>query len=94
MDLGFADLGYNIVTTDCGWNGRDRDEQGRQQWNATLFPSGGKALGDFIHSLGLKFGLYSGAGYFQCGSTDLPASLGFEEIDSKSFAEWGGDTLK
>ncbi|TLS27350.1 hypothetical protein PpBr36_05103 [Pyricularia pennisetigena] len=94
VDLGFADLGYNIVTTDCGWNGRDRDEQGRQQWNATLFPSGGKALGDFIHSLGLKFGLYSGAGYFQCGSTDLPASLGFEEIDSKSFAEWGGDTLK
>ncbi|KAI1413549.1 carbohydrate-binding module family 35 protein [Hypoxylon sp. FL1857] len=67
---------------------------GRLQWNTTLFPSGGQALGDYIHSLGLKFGLYSGAGYYQCGSTDLPASLGFEEVDAQSFAEWAGDSLK
>ncbi|KAJ3546975.1 hypothetical protein NM208_g1745 [Fusarium decemcellulare] len=94
VDLGFADLGYTIVTVDCGWPSRDRDEEGRLQWNETLFPSGPKALGGFIHALGLEFGLYSGAGYLQCGSSDIPASLGYEEIDAKSFAEWGGDTLK
>ena len=58
------------------WMQRKRDSQGRLQWNTTLFPSGGKALGDYLHGLGLDFGLYSGGGYFQCGSTDLPASLG------------------
>ncbi|KAI0004677.1 carbohydrate-binding module family 35 protein [Xylariaceae sp. FL0662B] len=94
VDLGLADLGYTYVTTDCGWMARDRDSEGRLQWNTTLFPSGGEPLGDYIHGLGLKFGLYSGAGYYQCGSTDLPASLGFEEIDAQSFAEWTGDSLK
>jgi alpha-galactosidase len=76
VDLGLADLGYTLVTTDCGWPAEDRDSEGRMQWNADLFPSGGEALGEFIHGLGLDFGLYSGAGYLQCGSTDLPASLG------------------
>ncbi|KLO85179.1 related to alpha-galactosidase precursor [Fusarium fujikuroi] len=94
VDLGFKDLGYSIVTVDCGWPSRDRDGEGRLQWNETLFPSGPKALGEYIHDLGLEFGLYSGAGYLQCGSTDIPASLDYEEIDAKSFAEWGGDTLK
>jgi hypothetical protein len=92
--LGLDKVGYNFVTVDCGWPARDRDAEGKLQWNATLFPSGGKALGDFIHNLGLDFGLYSGAGYLQCGSEDLPASLGFEQLDAESFAEWGGDSLK
>ncbi|KAM0425897.1 hypothetical protein ACHAPT_008835 [Fusarium lateritium] len=94
VDLGFADLGYTIVAVDCGWMTNERDEENRLQWNTTIFPSGPKALGEYIHDLGLEFGLYSGAGYYQCGSTDLPASLGYEEIDAKSFAEWGGDALK
>ncbi|KAK8098493.1 uncharacterized protein PG998_013979 [Apiospora kogelbergensis] len=94
IDTGLAALGYKIVTTDCGWNAEDRDEQGRLQWNTTLFPRGGKALGEFIHGLGLDFGLYSGAGYKQCGSEVLPASLGFEEQDAQAFEEWGGDSLK
>ncbi|KAG7108283.1 Alpha-galactosidase D like protein [Verticillium longisporum] len=93
VDLGFAGLGYDIVTVDCGWPSRDRDAQGRLQWNETLFPSGPVELGDFIHGLGLQFGLYSGAGYLQCGSSDIPASLGYEDIDAQSFAEWGGDSL-
>lgn len=76
VELGLADLGYTSVTVDCGWPARDRDAEGRLQWNETLFPSGPEALGEFIHDLGLGFGLYSGAGYLQCGSTDLPASLG------------------
>ena len=94
IDLGFDKVGYNFVTVDCGWNSRERDAEGRLQWNETLFPSGGKALGDFLHGLGLDFGLYSGAGFLQCGSEDLPASLGFEQLDAESFAEWGGDSLK
>lgn len=76
VDLGLASAGYKVVTTDCGWVSRDRDSEGRLQWNETLFPSGGPALGDYLHGLGLEFGLYSGGGYLQCGSTDLPASLG------------------
>jgi alpha-galactosidase len=94
IDLGLKALGYNIVTPDCGWMTPNRDSQQRLQWDTNNFPSGGKALGNFIHSLGLKFGLYSGAGYYQCGSTNLPASLGFEDIDAKAFSDWGGDTLK
>ncbi|KAH7397159.1 glycoside hydrolase superfamily [Pyrenochaeta sp. MPI-SDFR-AT-0127] len=94
IDLGLDKLGYKFVTVDCGWPSRDRDANGKLQWNSTLFPSGGKALGDYIHGLGLDFGLYSGAGYLQCGSSDLPASLGFEKLDAESFAEWGGDSLK
>ncbi|KAJ4350896.1 hypothetical protein N0V95_004344 [Ascochyta clinopodiicola] len=92
--LGLDKLGYKFITVDCGWPSRDRTLDGRLQWNETLFPSGGKALGDYIHNLGLDFGLYSGAGYLQCGSTDLPASLGYEQLDAESFAEWGGDSLK
>lgn len=76
VDLGFAELGYSYITPDCGWPSPDRDGDGRLQFNPSLFPSGGKALGDYIHDLGLKFGLYSGGGYLQCGSVTLPASLG------------------
>ncbi|RYO95160.1 hypothetical protein DL762_000192 [Monosporascus cannonballus] len=94
VNSGLAALGYDYVTTDCGWMSRDRDGDGRLQWNGTLFPSGGEELGAFIHDLGLKFGLYSGAGYYQCGSVDLPASLGYEEIDAQSFADWEVDALK
>lgn len=76
VDTGLKDLGYTIVTPDCGWMARNRDSSRRLQWNATKFPSGGKGLGTYLHSLGLKFGVYSGGGYHQCGSTDLPGSLG------------------
>lgn len=75
IDLGLDKAGYNFVTVDCGWPSEDRDAEGKLQWNETLFPSGGKALGDFIHGLGLDFGLYSGAGYLQCGSEALPSTL-------------------
>ncbi|KAI8652539.1 Alpha-galactosidase [Fusarium keratoplasticum] len=94
VDLGFAELGYTIVAVDCGWMTNERDENNRLQWNTKIFPSGPKALGEYIHDLGLEFGLYSGGGYYQCGSTDLPGSLGYEEIDAQSFADWGGDALK
>ncbi|KAH7055546.1 alpha-galactosidase [Macrophomina phaseolina] len=98
VDLGFAEKGYTIVTTDCGWAASNRTAEGRITWNSTLFPSGFPALGDYIHDLGLLFGLYSGAGQWQC-TTDsehifLVASLGHETEDAQTFAEWGGDALK
>lgn len=76
VSLGFHNAGYTYVTTDCGWNANYRDSSGQLVWNSTIFPSGGPALGDYLHDLGLKFGVYSGAGHYQCGSTDQPASLG------------------
>ncbi|KAJ9145111.1 Alpha-galactosidase [Pleurostoma richardsiae] len=95
VSLGLAKLGYIYVTPDCGWDANARDADGRLRWNETLFPSGGgKVLGDFLHGLGLKFGVYSGGGYLQCGSTDLPASLDYEIMDADTFASWGADALK
>lgn len=76
VKLGLNEVGYDFVTPDCGWNANYRNSTGQLVWNATLFPSGGGALSEFVHDLGLKFGMYSGAGHFQCGSTDQPGSLG------------------
>lgn len=76
VSLGFSAVGYDLVTTDCGWSDTYRNSSGNLVWTPSLFPSGGQALSDYIHGLGLKFGMYSGAGHFQCGSTNQPASLG------------------
>lgn len=82
VNLGLSQLGYTLVTPDCGWSASYRDCSENLVWNQTLFPSGGHALGEYIHGLGLQFGMYSGAGHFQCGSTDQPASLGELNIHS------------
>ncbi|KAF2641867.1 glycoside hydrolase [Massarina eburnea CBS 473.64] len=94
VDYGLDKLGYDIVTPDCGWPAKERDAQGRLVWNESLFPSGGRGLGDWLHGKGLRFGGYSGGGWLQCGSTDLPASLGHEDVDAQTFADWNVDTLK
>lgn len=75
--LGLRAAGYDVVTPDCGWSATYRDAAtGELVWNPATFPSGGANLSDYVHGLGLRFGMYSGAGHFQCGSTDQPASLG------------------
>jgi alpha-galactosidase len=60
--------------------------------DSVKFPSGMKALADYIHSKGLKFGIYSDAGTKTCGG--MPGSYGFEEKDAQRYAEWGVDYLK
>ncbi|KAF8398642.1 hypothetical protein HHK36_014497 [Tetracentron sinense] len=60
---------------------------------ASTFPSGIKALADYIHSKGLKLGIYSDAGTQTCSKT-MPGSLGYEEQDAKTFASWEVDYLK
>lgn len=92
VEKGFRDAGYNIVQVDDAWLLQKRDENGDLQPNPERFPSGMKALGDYIHERGMKFGLYAGAGVMTyancCGS------YGHERHDAATFAKWGVDVLK
>jgi alpha-galactosidase len=63
------------------------------QVDAERFPSGMKALGEYIHSRGLKFGIYSSAGIETCVG-ERPGSLDYESIDANMYASWGVDLLK
>ncbi|HWA00542.1 MAG TPA: glycoside hydrolase family 27 protein [Caulobacterales bacterium] len=88
---GMRDAGYQYIVIDDCWQGA-RDEHGDIQPDATRFPSGMKALGDYIHSKGLKFGIYSDAGEKTCGGR--PGSWGHEYQDAAQYARWGVDYLK
>jgi alpha-galactosidase len=88
---GMKDAGYIYVVIDDCWQVR-RDSTGKIEADAGRFPSGMRALADYIHSKGLKFGLYSDAGTATCQGR--PGSHGYEEIDAKTYAEWGVDYLK
>lgn len=74
MSTGLSSLGYSYINIDDCWQADTRDADGRLQANSTRFPSGMEALGEYIHSKGLKFGLYSSAGFKTCQG--YPASLG------------------
>src|SRR5512134_2563609 len=76
---GMKDAGYQYVVVDDCWQ-RERDEDGRIVPDPERFPSGIKALADYVHSKGLKFGLYSDAGEFTCATR--PGSKGHEAIDA------------
>ncbi len=89
---GLAAAGYNYVVIDDCWSLRERDENGRLVANPELFPSGMKALADYVHSKGLKFGMYSCAGTLTCAG--FPGSFDHEFIDAETFASWGVDFLK
>ena len=88
---GMKDAGYQYVVVDDCWQG-ERDAAGRIAPDQERFPSGMKALADYVHSRGLEFGLYSDAGKFTCATR--PGSKGHEAIDAKTYAEWGVDYLK
>jgi alpha-galactosidase len=86
---GMRDAGYVYIHIDGGWEG-ERDASGVLRPNKN-FPDM-KALGEYIHSKGLKFGLYTGPGPRTCAGA--PASYGYEAQDAKMFASWGVDYLK
>ena len=92
VEKGLRDAGYEYVVIDDCWALRDRDENGKLVADPTKFPSGMKALADYVHSKGLKFGIYSCAGYRTCA--DYPGSFDHEFEDAETFAEWGVDFLK
>jgi alpha-galactosidase len=88
---GMRDAGYQYVVIDDCWHG-PRDANGFITADTQKFPSGIKALADYIHSKGLKFGIYSDAGRLTCGGR--PGSQGHEYQDALTYARWGVDYLK
>ena len=91
VSSGMKDAGYEYVNLDDCWHG-ERDEQGFIQPDPERFPSGMKALADYVHSLGLKIGIYSDAGWKTCAGR--PGSRGYEYQDAWTYAQWGIDYLK
>ncbi|HLP08910.1 MAG TPA: glycoside hydrolase family 27 protein [Opitutaceae bacterium] len=89
---GMRDAGYTYIVLDDCWALKERDANGNLVPDPAKFPAGMKALGDFLHARGFKFGIYSCAGSKTCGG--YPGSQGHEYQDAKLFASWGVDYLK
>ena len=88
---GMKDAGYEYVNIDDCWQ-VSRDASGNIVTDTQRFPHGMKVVGDYIHSLGLKFGVYSDAGSMTCAGR--PGGLGHEYQDAIQYAAWGVDYLK
>jgi alpha-galactosidase len=91
VSTGMKDAGYQYIVIDDCWQ-VDRDNQGNIIPDSKRFPSGIKALADYIHSKGLKFGIYSDAGTLTCQKR--PGGRGYEFQDARQYAAWGVDYLK
>ncbi len=91
VSSGLRDAGYIYINIDDCWHGK-RDSLGFIHPDPERFPSGMKALADYVHSKGLKLGIYSDAGNRTCGGK--PASRGHEYQDAITYAQWGIDYLK
>ncbi len=88
---GMRDAGYRYIVIDDCWQ-VDRDSQGNIIVDAKAFPGGIRALADYVHERGLKFGIYSDAGTKTCAGR--PGSWGYEFQDARQYAAWGVDYLK
>lgn len=84
--------GYEYIVIDDCWSEKQRDKNGRLVPDHWKFPDGIKPVADYVHSKGLKFGMYSCAGTHTCGGH--PGSFEHEFDDAETFAEWGVDYLK
>ena len=91
VQSGLLAAGYQYIFIDDGWQG-GRDNRNNIVPDAIKFPSGIKALADYLHARGLKLGIYSDAAPLTCAG--YTASLNFERQDAKTFAAWGIDYLK
>ncbi|MGD0464522.1 MAG: glycoside hydrolase family 27 protein [Tepidisphaeraceae bacterium] len=89
---GMRDAGYINVNLDDGWSEKQRDANGNLVGDLKRFPSGMKALGDYLHARGFKFGLYNCAGTLTCAG--YPGARDHEFQDAKTYASWGVDYLK
>ena len=99
VSSGLKDAGYIYLNLDDNWMDTKRDAQGNLQNNPTTFPSGMKALADYVHEKGLKFGLYGDRGkrtchHYNSNWQSQSGSNGHEEQDAKKLAEWGVDYWK
>jgi alpha-galactosidase len=91
VSSGMRDAGYVYINIDDCWHGK-RDSLGFIHPDNERFPSGIKAIADYVHSKGLKLGIYSDAGWRTCGGK--PGSRGYEFQDAITYAKWGIDYLK
>lgn len=91
-EQGLREAGYEYVVIDDCWSLKERDQEGRLVADPEKFPNGIKALTDYIHEKGFKFGMYSCCGTRTCA--DYPGSFEHEFEDAKQFADWGVDYLK
>jgi alpha-galactosidase len=92
VSSGMAAAGYKYVNIDDCWSTKTRNSSGNLVADPAKFPSGMKALADYVHGKGLKLGIYSSAGTTTCAG--YPASLGNEQRDANLWASWGIDYLK
>lgn len=92
VTTGLRDVGYTYVNLDDCWHASTRDKDGFPQCDSVRFPSGMKALADYVHAKGLKLGIYSDAGRLTCGGRF--GSYGHEYQDALQYARWGIDYLK
>lgn len=91
-DSGLLDAGYQYINLDDCWQSSLRDKDGRLQGDLEKFPNGIQPVISQINRMGMKVGLYSSNGTLTC--EDLPASLGREELDAKTIADWGCEYFK
>ncbi|XP_034637817.1 alpha-galactosidase A isoform X2 [Trachemys scripta elegans] len=89
---GWKDVGYEYVCIDDCWMSLTRDDQDRLQPDPERFPSGIRKLADYVHSKGLKLGIYADVGNKTCAG--FPGSYGYYDLDAQTFANWGVDLLK
>jgi len=92
VSKGLSNVGFEYVNLDDCWMSTERDSSGRLQGDPDKFPSGMAALADYVHSKGLKFGIYTSRGSETCQGK--AGSYGNEQLDAQTFAEWGVDFLK
>lgn len=92
VESGLTACGYNYIVIDDCWSLKERDEDGRIVPDPQKFPHGIKYVADYVHSKGLKFGMYSCAGMHTCAG--YPGSFDHEFVDAETFAQWGVDFLK
>lgn len=89
---GYLEAGYDTLVVDDGWQSAARTADGHLSADPVKFPRGMKAVADYVHGRGLKFGIYSAAGVETCAG--YPGSFGHEFTDARDFAAWGVDYLK
>ena len=89
---GMRDAGYTYIVVDDCWEAKERDALGNLVADPMKFPSGMKALGDYLHSKGFKFGIHNCAGTKTCAG--FPGGRGHEFQDALTYASWGVDYLK
>ena len=89
---GWLDAGYTFLMMDDCWPSKNRTAEGKLEADPDRFPSGIKSLADYVHKLGLKFGIYEDFGVKTCAG--YPGSQGHLQTDAQTFADWGVDYVK